>query len=244
MALSSRQDAFGHALRAFLDGRTTSAVVERDDGYVEADPLRDYFARPRRWPAHQKRALRLARGRVLDIGCGAGRHALHLQERGLDVVATDVSPGAVAVCRARGLRNARLVAATRIPREWGPFDTVLLLGNNFGLVENPVRARWLLGRLHRLTSGGARILAETIDPGVTDKSVHRRYQKANRARGRMRGQIRLRVRWEDHATPWFDYLLVSRREMASLLRGTGWKVERVIASPGRQYVAVLEKTRR
>ena len=67
--------------------------VERDDDFIAANrgPL-NYFEPYRRWPSHQRLALRLARGRVLDVGCGAGRVALHLQERGLDVVAVDISP--------------------------------------------------------------------------------------------------------------------------------------------------------
>lgn len=241
MVLTRRQDAFGHAFRAFLDGSRQSDIVERDDGYVEAEDLASYFTDHRDWPPHQKHAIRLARGRVLDVGCGAGRHALHLQDRGLDVVATDISPGAVDVCRKRGVEEVRLVPITQVPHGWGPFDTVLMLGNNFGLVENPKRAKWLLKRFHRATSEQGRIIAETLDPRETANPFHKKYQRWNRARGRLRGQIRLRIRYQGYMTPWFDYLFVSRGEMTVLLRGTGWRVTRVIDSPGPQYVAILEK---
>jgi len=241
MTLAREQDAFGHAFRAYLDGGRQSCVVERDDGYLEAEPLTSYFADYRDWGTHQKRAIRYARGRVLDVGCGAGRHALYLQDKGLDVLAIDASPGAIHVCRQRGVKETRLVSITQVSRRWGCFDSVLMLGNNFGLVANPKRAKWLFQRIHGMTSERGRIIAETFDPGDTVNPFHRVYQRQNRARGRLRGQIRLRIRYQKYATPWFDYLFVSRNEMKSILRGTGWRIAAAIPSSGTHYIAVLEK---
>ncbi len=77
-----------------------------------------------------------ARGRVLDIGCGAGRHALYLQKRGFEVVAIDISPLAVDVCRRRGVNDVRLMSITEADSNLGPFDTILMMGANFGLFAN------------------------------------------------------------------------------------------------------------
>jgi hypothetical protein len=57
----------------------------------------------------------------------------------------------------------------------------------------------------------------------------------------MGGQIRLRVRYQHLATPWFDYLFVSQREMARILAGTGWRIERTLESNGPNYVAVIAR---
>src|SRR5215469_2807903 len=93
-------------------------------------------------------ALARAPGRVLDLGAGAGRASLVLQERGQDVVALDVSPGAIEVCRRRGVHQVYLgtvaeLAATRP----APFDSVLMLGNNLGLLGSPQHAREVLAAL-------------------------------------------------------------------------------------------------
>jgi SAM-dependent methyltransferase len=89
--------------------------------------------RPPLWPTRHRQAIRYAQGRVLDVGCGAGRHALYLQRKGLDVLGIDTSPLAVAVCRRRGLKNVRLMSVNQIGPGLGTFSTVLMLGNNFGL---------------------------------------------------------------------------------------------------------------
>jgi SAM-dependent methyltransferase len=240
--MTKLQDAFGHAVMDFHRGMGGWAVVERDDGYIDSsEGIDTYFADSKKWPAHQRKATRLAKGRVLDIGCGAGRHALHLQGKGLDVTGIDESPLAIRVCKERGLKRARVASITRIPPNLGVFDTILMLGNNFGLFGSRRRARWLLRRFRTLTSDNGRILAESLDPFATKNPFHRRYQKSNLDRGRMRGQVRIRLRYQSYVTKWFDYLLVSRKEMQGIVKGTGWKITRHIESGGPLYIAVLEK---
>lgn len=110
-----------------------------------------YLADYPTWPSRHRQAVRYAKGRVLDIGCGAGRHALYLQAKGLNVLGIDTSPLAVAVCRRRGLKDVRLMSVDQVSPALGTFGTVLMLGNNFGLFANPEKARRLLVRFHRMT---------------------------------------------------------------------------------------------
>lgn len=240
--MENKQDAYGHEILDFLNGTNLCETVERDDGYLDVSTLlKGYFDEYKDWPSHQKKAIRLARGKVLDIGCGAGRHALHLQGKGFDVLGIDQSPLAVKVCRKRGLKKARIMSITRIPFGLGPFDTLLMMGNNFGLFGGFKRARWLLRRFRSLTTDSGRIIAETVDPYQTKDPVHLAYHKRNRARGRMPGQVRIRVRYHNFATPWFDYLFASKKELMEILDGTGWRINRFIDSEGPVYVAVMEK---
>lgn len=239
--MKEHEDGYGQMLLAALEGRESVEICERDDGFVEANPgPRLYFAPFRRWPAVHRRAMRSVRGRVLDVGCGAGRVCLHLQKRGLDVVGIDISPGAVEVCRRRGVRDARLCSIEDVNESLGQFDTIVMLGNNFGLFGSRAKAQRLLRRFHRLTSERGRIVAETRDVHQTDDPAHLAYQARNRRLGRMDGQIRLRVRHRLHATPWFDYLMVSPAELEELLAGTGWHLARTLDSCD-TYVAVIEK---
>ena len=122
----------------------------------------------------------------------------------------------------------------------GVFDTIVMLGNNFGLFGSKAKARGLLRRFHKLTSDRGRIVAETRDVYGTDDPAHLAYHERNRRRGRMAGQVRLRTRHRLQATPWFDYLMVSPSELVELLEGTGWHLARTLEADD-LYIAVIEK---
>jgi hypothetical protein len=116
-----------------------------------------------------------------------------------------------------------------------------MLGNNFGLFENSRRARWLLRKFHRMISEDGSIIAQSMDPYKTIEQAHSKYQKLNKTRGRLPGQIKMRVRYKNYKGRWYDYLLVSKEEMEKIVNGTGWKIDRFIDStdaPG-VYIAII-----
>ena len=242
--LSDLQDAFGHSMHDYLNGIRGAEVTERDDGAVNVGggPA-VYFGPYRKWHPLERQAMRYVRGRVLDIGCGAGRHSLYLQDRGHDVVATDNSPLAIEVSKKMGVKDARLLGITEIGPGLGTFDTVIMLGNNFGLFGTPERAKRLLRRFYRASSRKGRIVASTVDPYATDDPDNLAYHAANKAKGRMGGQIRLRVRCRRYATPWIPFLIVSRQEMESILEGTGWAVSKYIGTDAAPYVVIIDKAK-
>lgn len=238
------RDAFGQALLDHLNGLSADQVIERDDGFIAlASRGPDmYFAGPGAWPHHVREALSFARGRTLDIGCGAGRFLVHLQDKGLEVVGIDTSPLALEVCRKRGGRDLRQLSIDQVDHALGCFDTLLLMGNNFSLLRDPETARLLLGRFLEVAADGTRILAEATDPYRTDEPFHLDYHERNRARGRIAGQVRTRIRYRGYSTPWAEHLLVSRVEMDQIVECTGWNVEAIIDSGASEYAVVLVKT--
>ncbi len=242
--LKDEQDAYGQLLYHFLKTGSGTEIVERDDGFIDVSlGAKAYFAPFEEWSDHNREAMKYVRGRVLDVGAGAGRVALYLQEQGHQVWAIDNSPLALKVCRERGVKHTVLVPATQLSSRLGIFDTIVMMGNNFGLVGNQRRARWMLRRFKAMTPAEGRILADTRDPLKTNQPDHLSYHELNRRRGRMPGQVRIRVRFRKYTTPWFDYLMVTKDEMKAILRGTGWRVETYIDSEEADdlYVAVLEK---
>ena len=86
--LNDTQDAYGHLILDYYNGQGNVEIVERVDGFIDTSRLGPliYFAEYDDWAEHQKLAMTHVTGRVLDIGCGAGRHAIYLQKQGLDVL--------------------------------------------------------------------------------------------------------------------------------------------------------------
>ena len=240
--LKDQEDAYGELVTAYYNGDDVVEIVERDDGFIGASSgPHAYFLDYDQWADHYKEAIQLVRGRVLDVGSGAGRITLYLQNQGHEVLATDNSPKALAVCRLRGVQHTELCPITQLSSRLGVFDSIVMMGNNFGLFGNYKRAKWLLKRFYSMTSSQGRIIAESNDVYATDDPAHLAYHAWNQQRGRMSGQLRLRVRYQKFKTPWFDYLIVSQEEMKDIVQGTGWIIYQFIKSRGPTYIAVLEK---
>lgn len=237
----SGDDVYGALLADALAGRRATEVVERSDGFVMTFDSMYLLAPFEAWEdANERAAMRFVRGHVLDVGCGGGRVCLYLQERGLNVVGIDSSPGAIACCRERGVRDVRWGTIESLDLDDGSFDTIVMLGQNFGMFRSASYARRLLRRFARLTTARGRIVAETFDPHGPGDPTQVRYLEQNVARGRMPGQQRVRERYGPLSTGWFDWLQVSREELTELLDGSAWRLSSTIGD-GPSYVAIIDK---
>jgi SAM-dependent methyltransferase len=239
-------DAFGTALLDWVRGGRRCELIERDDGHTEdgAGPA-GYLTPLRGWPAGQRAAIRHVRGRVADLGCGAGRVTLVLQERGVDVVGIDASPLALRAARARGVRVTRRGTLEALGSQLGDLDTVVLFGNNFGIFATPDNATRTLASWARRASPGTRILAESTSPyGGGAPVIDRRYYWRNRERGLPPGRTRYRIRYGQLVGPWDTWLFVSQKELREIVAGTGWRLVDVFgAGAAEPYVAMLERPR-
>lgn len=237
-------DVFGRALLDWARGATVPEIVEREDGFTQVGAGPEVYLAPfREWPVAERRALRLVRGRALDVGCGAGRVSLELQGRGVEVVGLDSSRLALEAAGLCGVRRLERRSIERLGAVIGEFDSLIFFGNNFGLFGTPEHAKELLSEWSAKAKPGTRLLLESTSayfggaPGF-DRGYYRR----NRDLGRPPGQVRLRYHYEGRTGPWFSWLFVSKRELGELVRGTGWRFASVV--PGalaEPYVAILER---
>jgi SAM-dependent methyltransferase len=238
-------DLLGRMLRDYHgDGELADTPVHRrDDDHTSRAPAEWYFVPPEEWPEFERAGVGKARGDVLDVGCGAGRTSLWLQDRGHRVLAVDRSPGAVAVAADRGVERAVVGDMDLLPVTADEFDTVLLAGQQFALGE---RRRDLAERLRRLWTvvpPGGRVVADLNDPtGVVDPE-HAAYQEENRVEEGLTLR-RFRLEYDDAVGPWVDLLSVSPDLLADLCDETGWRVDETLRDEGTRYWAVLERTRR
>jgi cyclopropane fatty-acyl-phospholipid synthase-like methyltransferase len=157
------KDLFGKAILDFQtlnspEDLITETTISEEDEMSVAYLFRSY----NEMPQMEQRALQLAKGKVLDVGCGAGSHSLTLQnDRNLDVTSIDISPNAIEACQLRGLKNAKVQDVMTLENE--KFDTILLLMNGAGIFGTLKETPNFLQKLKSLLSPSGQIFVDSSD---------------------------------------------------------------------------------
>ncbi len=233
-------DIFGMIMSDAASGEKAIHEIERDDGYAHESLGSQYTAPFSEWNECEKLASVEVKGKILDIGCGAGRAALHFQEKGHEVVGIDISQAAVDAARQRGVREVHLMSADELDFPEGTFDTVLLFGNNFGVLGEEERIVSMLKDLHRITKPDAVILAATRDAADTDNPKHLAYHETNRSHGIPIGMVKIRLKYKGYIGDWWTLRMVDEEEMSIIAERSGWQLVKTYG-PRSLYVGVLKK---
>ncbi|MEL0652617.1 class I SAM-dependent methyltransferase [Algibacter sp. TI.3.09] len=155
------KDLFGQALLDYQNGNYTEDIITStsisDD---DALPIPYLFRQFEEMPKLEQKALKLAKGDILDVGCGSGSHSLYLQKNNKKVKAIDVSKGAIEVAKLRGVVNAEI---KNILDETETFDTILLLMNGTGIFQELSQVSKYLTQLKGLLNSGGQILMDSSD---------------------------------------------------------------------------------
>jgi SAM-dependent methyltransferase len=179
-------------------------------------PAGYFFRGPSDMDAVDRTALEAARGRVLDVGAGAGAHSLPLVQAGLDVTAIEILPELVQILRDRGVRARRASVWSFRPRR--PFDTVLALMNGTSLAGTMTRLGALLERLRELIASGGQLLIDSTDLETPE--------------------LQYQLVYEGEKGPPFPQLFVGERVLEREARRSGYAME-VAARAGARYLAIL-----
>lgn len=157
------KDLFGKAIFDFYTKNSPEDIITETSISEEDEMSVEYLFRSyNEMPKIEQKALQLAKGKILDVGCGAGSHALSLQnERNLDVTAIDISEKAIETCRLRGIKNAKVENILDFDGE--KFDTILLLMNGTGIFGQLKNCNSYLTKLKSLLNLGGQILIDSSD---------------------------------------------------------------------------------
>ncbi len=212
----------GASLLAYHRGRQDAILRIDSDVFESEDVPASHYYRPIEEPLSDLdlRALTLCSGSVLDAGAGAGRHALELQRRGLDVTALDISEDAVEVMRDRGVIDARPgdIFTSDLPS----FDTILLLMNGIGIAGNVEGLERLFSRFRQLLKPQGRIV---FDASGLDKTVsHNEVENlAGLSIGRPQyGEVFFRLTFDAIDGSWYPWLFPSESLVADATRKAGF----------------------
>jgi SAM-dependent methyltransferase len=157
------KDLFGKAILDFQTNNSPEDLIT-ETSISEADEMSVayLFRSYEEMPKLEQKALQLAKGKILDVGCGAGSHSLTLQnERKLDVTSIDISPNAIEACQLRGLKKAKVQDIMTVENE--KFDTILLLMNGTGIFGTLKETPMFLEKLKSLLNPSGQILIDSSD---------------------------------------------------------------------------------
>lgn len=233
-------DAFGQALRDCYRNQLAEAPVHRrDDGvsWEVTDLFEHYLVGPEEWSDEDIDALEALSEPMLDLGCGAGRHALYLQDRG-DVLAVDRSPLAVRVASNRGVDRTIVGDMLQLPLR-GTFEGVLVAGGQLGVLGSIEGLRDVLERIARITTPGGTLVADQLDPSGIEDPDRRAYLEANEIRDGASAR-RFRVEYDGVVGPWIDLLMLEPSVFRDAVVDTEWAVTDILERTA-SYSAVLQR---
>lgn len=157
------KDLFGKAMLDFATNNNPENIsTETNISEPDEMEISYLFRSYNEMPKLEQKALQLAKGSILDVGCGAGSHALHLQENGFPVIAIDISPNAIETCNIRGVKNA-IVANILELDDTVKFDTIYLLMNGTGIFGKLKNVDQYLSKLKNLLTPTGQILIDSSD---------------------------------------------------------------------------------
>lgn len=231
------KDLFG---KAILDFQTNNAPEDliTETSISEADEMsvaylfRDFNEMPKL----EQKALELVQGKTLDVGCGAGSHALHLQEKCFEVAAIDISPNAIEACRRRGLKNARVQNVLDLEAD-EKFDTILLLMNGTGIFGTLSETSKYLQKLKSLLHTNGQILIDSSDIiYMFDQGEEGAYEIP--ANGYY-GELTFTVSYKNETEDTFSWLYLDYNTLQNACHANGLNCELVFEGEHFDYLARL-----
>ncbi len=157
------KDVFGTALWEYHKAPENQKLITWTS-LTEDDPvpLSYFFRNHNQMPVLEQKAIELSRGKILDIGCGAGSHSLYLQnQRNLQIVGLDNSNGAIKTATERGV--LKTVHQSIFDYQCETFDTLLLIMNGPGICGNLDNLTLLLKKLKSLLNPDGQVLLDSSD---------------------------------------------------------------------------------
>ena len=232
------KDLFG---KAILDYQTNNSPEDliTETSISEADEMSVayLFRSYAEMPKLEQKALQLANGKVLDVGCGAGSHALYLQKKGFDVTAIDISENAIRACELRGLKNCKVLNVLDLDTDIHQYDTILLLMNGTGIFGKMNQISKFLQKLKSLLNENGQILLDSSDLiYMYDQDEDGAYEVP--ATGYY-GELTFTIQYKGETEDTFDWLYLDYNTLQNAAMANGLECELILEGKHFDYLAKL-----
>ena len=239
------KDLFGKAILDFQTNNSPENLIT-ETNISEADEMSvDYLFRSfNEMPKLEKKALQLCKGKVLDVGCGAGSHSLYLQKKGFEVTAIDISENAIKACKLRGLNDIRVQNILEVSTDTSEselakqkFDTILLLMNGTGIFGTLAETSKYLQKLKSLLNPNGQILIDSSDIiYMFDKEADGSYLVP--ADGYY-GELTFTISYKGETEVSFPWLYLDYNTLQNAAQSNGLECELIIEGEHFDYLARL-----
>ena len=224
-------DVLGNAISDYYHQTMKGKLwIHNKYGRRESMPVDVYFREEEDMSNLELFALLQCKGKVLDIGAGAGSISLQLQQRNIKVTALEVSPNAVNIMRLRGVQQ--VVQQDIFTFEGSRFDTLLLLMNGIGLTQNISGLRSFLQHAKKLLQPGGQLLFDSSDVAYL-------FKKNVPKPSHYYGEIQYQYEYKKLKTEWFSWLYIDQQLLKTIAAEEGWNCEILFEDEYDQYLARL-----
>lgn len=226
-------DLPGMAMNDYYQGNRDAKIKIHSPDFEEDEiEVSWYFRQYDDMPEIEKKALDLCQGKIIDIGAGAGSHALYLQKKGMDVTALDISGGACEIMRMRGVKKVLQEDIFTYKEE--KYDTSLMLMNGIGVTGSIENLDIFLDSLNDLLNPGGQLLFDSTnliylysnDQGEEKINLNDDYY----------GQVQFRMEYDDFFTRQFSWIYIDFDTLAGMAEEKGLKAEKIMDGENYHYL--------
>ncbi|AXT50880.1 class I SAM-dependent methyltransferase [Aquimarina sp. BL5] len=231
------KDIFGEAIKDFYYKKySEDIIVQAPDFDDDIIPIPYLFRSYSEMPKIEQKALDLAFGDVLDVGCGAGSHSLFLQEeRKLNVHAIDISEGAIEIAKKRGVTNASVQDIFNLKE--AQYDTLLFLMNGSGIIGKLNNIDIFFSNVKKLLKPNGQILIDSSDISYLFSEDDGSFWVD--ASAGYYGEMQYQLKYKKLQSDWFDWLYIDYNTLQNAANANGFVCELVLQGENDDYVAKL-----
>lgn len=229
-------DIFGQAISDYYSTKKENFIkVISNDFDDDEIPVQYLFRHYSEMPKVEQKAIDLSKGKVLDVGCGAGSHSLHIQNsKKLNITAIDTSKGAIEICKAQGILNAHCEDFYKHTKK---YDTILLLMNGSGIIGTLNNLSAFFTHLTTLLNTNGQVLLDSSDLIYLFENKDGEYW-VDAAKGYY-GEMQYQLNYNNQTSEVFDWLYIDYNTLQRAAAINGFACELVHTGEHYDYLAKL-----
>jgi len=231
-------DVYGKAILDYYNGQKVKLLTFSSIAGKDELQMKHLFRSFEEMPELEQMALDHSKGKILDLGCGAGSHSLFLEQKNLEVKAIDISSGAIDVCKLRGVKNAVHQDFWSLKNE--KYDTIIALMNGVGICGTLDHLPKFLTHLRSLLHDKGQVLIDSSDliymfkdeQGQIDIPLSESYY----------GEVKFYLKYGNEKSNTFDWLYIDYMRLKKYAFEAGFTCEILCEGEHYDYLVRMIKT--